>query len=351
MKQWLLCTLASTICAAEASAAPSAAVGGDDWATLDRDIAALSASSLQTETDGPTVSGLVRAAWLSLPNLLPGDEDLQGFSLLNTQVQVDDELSDRVAYRIQLEAAGGNARLLDAFGAYRVNDLLRITVGNFRAPLLWESQLSDRDTLFLVRTDAGELFYGRDQGVMVDGSWERFNWKASLQNGVDTQESRASFCARVGVNAIGKGVGLLQGAYGMGDETNLSVAAAFYNDSGVDKDGSVYSTDAQLRVGRFAADGSFTSYGDGTNGHFATRTDANSWSASVSYMVVPDQWEVAARYQDIDNDKDASDITVGVNYYVMGHSAKVQANLTHVDSDDPPVDDTWRAGIGFTVGV
>lgn len=347
MKHWFLCALSSTAFANAAFAAR----GGDEWSGLDREIEALSASSLQDADSGVHVGGLVRAAWLDAPNLLPGQKDLEGFRLLNTQLELAGQVSDHAGVRLEIEAAGGTAQVLDAYGTWRFNDLLRCTVGHFRAPLLWESQLRDSDLLFLLRTDAGELFYTRDTGAMLDGDWERLHWAVSLQNGLDSNAGRQAVCARVGVDVIGQNAGLHQGAYGVEDSQSLSVAGAFYNDSGVDKDGSTYSSDAQLKLGRFAADGSITIYGDGTNGIFATRDQAQSWSATVSYMAIPDLVEVAARYQDIDNDKNARDITFGVNYYMVGHLAKLQLNITRVWSEDPTVDETTRSGFGMTLGV
>jgi hypothetical protein len=349
MKHWLLFALSSTICVAETRAAPGDEHGTDEWSNLDRDIEALATTQAEG-TGNLAVHGLVRAAYLSAPNLLTPSQDLSGTRIINAQAELDGQVTPDIGVRLQLEAAGGSAQLLDAYGTWRLNDLLHFTMGNFRAPLLWESQLADGDLLFLLRTDAAELFYGRDQGAMVDGAWERLHWAVSMQNGVDAVAGRQAFCGRVGVDVLGKNAGLHQGAYGQDESMSLTVAGSFYNDSGVSKDGSVYSSDAQFHLGRFAADASFTKYADGTSGGFTTRTDAQSWAATASFLLMKDL-EAAARYQDIDNDKNARDITFGLNYYMQGHAAKLQLNLSQVYSDDPTVDDTYRAGIGMAVSV
>lgn len=351
MKQWFLCGLTSTVCVTGAWAAPRAAGDGDEWAGLDRDIQALSAAALQSGSNGPTASGLIRTAWLDVPNILP--QDIKGFELLNAQLSLEGQVNPQWGYRLQLEAAGGAAELLDAYGTWRVNDYLRFTMGNFRAPLLWESQLNDGDLLFLLRTETGELFYSRDLGVMVDGSLERIHWNLSMQNGFDAVAGQQAVCGRVGVDLLGKGPVLHQGAYASNEDPSLSVAGSFYKDSGVANDGSVYSADAQLRIGRFAADGSFTKYGSGSGvtSIFNTHTDSQAWAATASFMLISQLVEAAARYQETDNDKNAHDITYGINYYMNGHAAKLQVNATQVFSDDPTVDRDWRWGIGVAVGV
>ena len=354
MKQTLFCTLALTSCVSTLWAAPITAPGGDEWATLDHDIEALSATSTQDESGGPTVKGLLKTAWISAPNLLSPSQDISGFSLVNAQVELNGHVGDRSEYRVQLEAAGGNAQILDAYGAWRWDEHLRVTLGNFRAPLMWESQLADGDMLYLLRTDSAALFYSRDEGAMVDGSWKRLHWAASLQNGFDNQAGEQAACGRLGVDVIGEGVGLHQGAYGEDGAMSLTVGGGVYSDSGISKEGSVYTADAQFRLERFAAEGSFTKYGngnDGANRIFATRHDSQAWAASASFMAIENLVEVAARYQDTDNDQNARDITLGVNYYMKGHAAKLQVDATRIFSDDPTVEDTYRAGIGVNVSI
>ena len=43
-------------------------------------------------------------------------------------------------------------------------------------------------------------------------------------------------------------------------------------------------------------------------------------------------------------------ITLGVNYYAVGHDAKWQFNYAMIDSDDDSLDGDYL-GIGLTVGV
>jgi len=353
MKHWFLTALSSTLCVAEAFAAPCPAPGEDGWAKLDRELESLVIPPSSAALSGPTLSALVRARWALLQDVFPGHEDFNGFSLDRVQVALDGKATERIGYRVEFEAAGGTARLLDAYANWEVNRYVRVCMGNFRAPLVWESQLHDGDILFLVRTDVGELFYARDEGAMIDGSIERFHWAVSLQNGIDSVAERYAACVRVGFDVLDHGVGLHQGAYGAGSGTKLTVGAGLYDDDGVGggNDGSVFTADAQLQAGRFAADATYTKFGDDNNVLFVNRADANAWSTTVSYMAVEDKVEVAARYQETDNVFDESDATLGVNYYLIGHDVKLQFNVVNISSDDPVLDDTWRFGVGVNVRV
>src|SRR5688572_29798852 len=165
MKQAMLCVLATAAAVTGSSHAPCLAAGGEERARLDRELDLLLASSAQVPAAGPVVHGLLRTRWAYLPEVLPGDEDLNGFSIDRAQIAIGGPVGADYGYRVQLEAAGGPAQLLDAYGTWQADERVRVTMGRFRSPLMWESQLDDGDVLFLTRTDSGELFYGRDEGA------------------------------------------------------------------------------------------------------------------------------------------------------------------------------------------
>jgi hypothetical protein len=334
---------------------PSARAGiNDDWAKLDRDIEALSLSAAQPG-GGPTVRGLLRTAYVHLPNTYPGGtQDISATSILNAQVLLEGQVDERYGYRLELEAGGGTAELLDGYGTFQANEHLRLTMGQFRSPIVWESQLDDNDLLFLLRTDVGQLFYTRDDGAMASGALDKIRWAAAIQNGNDNVADDQAYSARLAFDALGGGVGAVQGAYGGGEETQLSVGAGYYNDQsiGSGNDGTVWTGDSQLRVGRLYAGGMISKFGDGSTGFvFTNRTDSTPWALAASWMLVENRWELAARYQDTDNVLNETDLTLGVNYYVAGNNAKWQVNLDQITSDDPDIDNTWRFGLGLTVSI
>jgi len=332
---------------------PAFARGDENWANLDRELEALASSAAQANPDGPKLSGLVRARYAYLPEILPGAEDYSGFEIDRAQVVLEGQASESYSYRIQYEGAGSTAQLLDAFGAWQANEYLRVTMGRFRAPLAWESQLDDSDLLFLTRTDLGELFYQRDDGAMLSAKFDIVNVSVSMQNGLDSAGEEQAFCARAGVDVLGGGVGLHQGAYGAGEQTRLSAGAGYYNDQSIGNgnDGTITTADAQLQLSRFYAEAMVTKFGDGFNGVFTNRSDSTPYTLSASWMLVENRWEVALRYQDTDNVFQESDTSLGVNYYVAGHDVKWQAVVAEIQSDDPNIDQTWRFGVGLNVNL
>ncbi len=351
MKQWFLCSLTPTVAISGLLAAPVAALGGDEWSSLDRDLEALVKGQDSAWTGAPNVHGLVRSSAILLPNTNSHQDD-KGFKLLNAQLSIDGEVSEKIRYVTELEAAGGTAVLLDAYGSWDSCRYVRVTVGQFRSPLLWESQLADSDLLFILRTDSGQLFYKRDKGAILSGSLGALHWAASMQSGLDGLADRPLISARVGFDALGGGTGLRQGAYGSGDETKLSIGAGYFDDQsqGSGKDGDVFAADAQLKLGRFAADAMVAKFQEFTNSNFVDRSDSLPWNTSASFMVA-EKVEVAARYQVVDNINHEKDVTAAVNYYVNGHAMKFQLNASYIFSDDNLIDDTVRFGLAASVKI
>jgi hypothetical protein len=128
---------------------------------------------------------------------------------------------------------------------------------------------------------------------------------------------------------------------------------------GSGNDGDVYAADAQLQMGRFAADATVAKYQKFTSTvlGFDTRSDSLPWSVCASFMLIENKLEVAARYQVINNRNavgtpvDAKDITTGINYYLDGHAVKIQVNAAYEFSNDPNIDDTIRFGVGASVRI
>jgi hypothetical protein len=77
-----------------------------------------------------------------------------------------------------------------------------------------------------------------------------------------------------------------------------------------------------------------------------TTDDATAFSATAGYLFT-EQMEAFVRYQDLDNEVDASIIGAGANYYVSGHKAKWQLNVSQYDDDN--IDGTVLQ-FGFSIG-
>ena len=76
--------------------------------------------------------------------------------------------------------------------------------------------------------------------------------------------------------------------------------------------------------------------------------DAVVMALTVAYMLQPDEWEVAVRFEDMDDDNDTTALTFGANYYMAGHEAKWAINLVDVSSDGVDADGTlFRVGLSM----
>ena len=345
----------STISTIGALASPCLA-GGDRWAAMDRELESLVLGTAAQDPEPPELHGLLRTNWAHSPNTLTGAsgaEDYRGFALDNAQVILEGRVGDKIGYRLQLEGASGTAGMIDAYGTWQSCEYVRITMGRFRSPLMWESQMDEGDLLFILRTDAGELFSVRNEGVMFSGTQGQVQWAASLQNGFDGLQEKSAITARASLDAIGGGAGLYQGAYGAGSRTKLSVGAGYFDEQseGSRKDGDVVTLDSQLRMGPFAAEAMVAKFQDFTNANFISRSDSQPWNVSASFMLIQDRVEAAARYQDTDNIRRERDVTAGFNYYLDGHAMKFQLNASYIFSNSALLDDTIRLGLGATVRI
>lgn len=345
-------------------AATSEVDGTQTWGSLDSELSALSAT-LQGPTTGVRLEGFLRTliaqdsdspAFAGSPNA-----DVLGTAIDRARLGLDADLG-KYSIRVELEAAGGDARLLDGYGTWHCSDYLRTTLGRFQAPLYWNGLVSPRNQLFVLRTASDEFWIGGDParfaddiGVMVDGGVEKFHWWFAVQNGADGTADELALTGRIRYDVLGKGIGLVEGAYGAPDEAALSVGVGWHDDGaavdggGNSADGDVLAFDAQYANGAWAMNAEFLDYSAGSVNVYDT-PDSQPWAVALSYMLQPNQWEVAARYQDVDTASNLTDITVGVNYYVSGHDVKWQFNVINLTSDND-VEETTALALALTVGV
>ena len=346
-----LVTLGATAAPLEAATSSFPSRGDDEWSSLDRDIEAL-ASGWSTQGGGLVFRGLLRALYGyandTNGNLFIGTDDISGFAIERAQIEVEGSVED-YSFRMQYEAAGGVAALLDAYAAWQINEYVRFTMGNFRPPLLYESLLDDSHRLFVLRTDAGELFYGRDVGARLDGRYDRLRWTVATQNGADNIGDDMAISGRLGLDILGDGQKLSRGAYDGTDQHQLSVNLAALDDASAPSAGDIVAADAQWSYDRFAADAHVVAFGDDT-AFFGGRSDSTAYQVTASFMIVPKKYELAVQYQATDNIDDDKAFTVGVNRYVSGHDVKWLVNFASAESDDSSKDfDVFLIGLNIRV--
>ena len=367
MNKFVLSALALT----SAGGLASAGTGSEEWLTLDREIESLSAQQMSTQgsPQGLTVSGFIRTSYQNSSDVDVGANDLGGFSLDNARINLEGHIGDYMLF-IELEGAetltstdrllngpseGGSVGVLDAYGAWNINEMFRLTMGQFRSPFLGSAQLSEQNLLFIDRTILGYIWSNRDLGVMLSGQYDMLGWWVAAQNGLDSVGDDLAFSARVAFDAMGgaNARNKVEGAYGAAEGTLLEVSAGYYQDDDtIVDDVMAWNVEGNLVMGPFSAAASYVDHDDG----FATLLSGNYtegpsiMALTAGFMFVPERWEAAARYEDLDDEDSTSIITVGLNYYAVGHAAKWQVNYAMVDSDDDALD-ADILGIGLTVGV
>ena len=323
MNKFVTSALALTVASGLSFAGP----GSEEWAGLDRDIENL-ASSFATQGGGFAVDGFLIATYNNSSDITvsPSGNDLGGFMINNARANLRGTVGDYGVF-ISLDAAGGAATLLDAYGTFSIGDQVNGQLGQFRPPFLWSSQIDEDKFVLLSRTINGSVWASRDNGVMFNGTFEQIGWYVAAQNGSDSVGDELAFTGRVDFDALGAGIGLQEGAYGASDESTLTVGVAFHDDGGL-SDGTAIGGDAVFTMGAFSAHAEVVDYDQDFFGQ-----DVTPFSVTASYMVSPDEYEIAVRFEDLDDGNDTTIITGGVNRYVTGHDAKWGINYTTTQSD------------------
>jgi hypothetical protein len=339
---------ASTLCFANES---------EEWPTLDREIENL-ASSLSQGGGGIGISGFIRSSYTTSSDVTVGGNDLGGFSMDNIRLNFDGALGDfnvHIAYEASSDFGLGSFGtfgtaaadgVIDAWVSMNVTEQVAATMGFFRPPFLGDSLRDEDELLFIDRTVSGDIGAFRDQGIMFSGNFDQLGWWVAAQNGNDSAGDDLALTARILFNAMGTGVGSVEGAYGAGDESNLTVAAGYYDDANV-TDGTAMCFEADYTRGAMSVAADILDFDNGFAGAFGGETP---WDLTFSYMFSPDTWEAAARWDDFDDSNDTTMLTLGVNRYIEGHAAKWQVNYSTITSD-ANANEADVIQVGLTVSV
>jgi hypothetical protein len=350
----------------------------NEWSSLDQEINNLSSSLSAQNTAGPKISGYIRTSFRyatdedALFDGPPNDEKESGFKLDQVRIAISGDVGQDYSYKVSFDLGGdpgtsGNlAKLKDAYVTWKMADNVKGTMGQFKKPFLRSALISRMNLLFQERTAIAGLFDFREPGIMFSGNFDTIEWWIAGQNGIDGKNDDYNYTARLVANLMGAGVGKVEGAYGAGDATNLTVGIAFQDDQEMD-DGQAIAVEAALTAGPFSVAAEVVDFDKGTSDswlgkggsdlHYGSSNswvsndpaDTTPWDATVTYMFT-DMYEAAVRYEDSDNSDDMTAWTIGINPYVKGHHIKCTIQLLHTDSDDRTQElDEWT--LGLTVGI
>jgi len=317
-----------------------------DWQGLDQEIQNL-ASSLQGES-GVNISGFTIIRWDNSSDVTPyglpvGPEDLSGFDIQNARIAITGEVGD-YGFKIQPDFASSTI-LKDAKVWWNFGDNFKLTVGQYKVPFARRWLTGQQKLAFLDRSlylvDYGETtpplmtvaprdYAVRDQGVMVGGTMEMFDWDISISNGTDGTEKKYMIAGRVDVNVLGGGAPDYEGGYGLGDESALTIGGGYVNDAGLPDGKSSWTLDALWAMNPFTVGASVVGQG---KGYSVSNESETSWDVYGTYMFTPNEWEFALKYENVDDVAQTKAFTVGVNWYLYGPDSKWQLNYKNLSRD------------------
>lgn len=370
----------------------------NDWLGLDQELNAV-ASPVALQGGGVTIGALFRGAYVSTSG-----DDFTGFADGNGDGDADDQLGmviddaelwyegsiEQYSWRISVDFGnfdfsngtntgyspyfiggllgvnnGGTANLAntgrmdvleDAYVDWNFDEDNRfaLRLGHFVFPTTFTTTTSPGRLLFLGRSTNGEFFHQYDLGAMVSGDYDVFQWHLGVLNGADGTGDEHKLAARAIYN-LGAGASG-EGALGADEDFAASLGFSYVEDGALD-DGEVISFDVVGTVGQFSFGGEFSDYGDD---HAALGFGAATglgygdggpsvYSVNAGYLI-NEQWEVAARYEDLDDDAETTITSFGVNFYQAGHNAKWQLLYMDVASDVTQAEGSVIA-VGVTVGA
>ncbi len=303
-----------------------------DYASFDRDVEALIAGRL-TETNGPKISGYVQVRYRNSSDIQVGGNDLGGFTVPRARVAFKGE-REGYRYKVQVDFASGTI-LKDAYLDVPVGEHF-VRAGLLQAGISRNGSNSSSKLFFIDRSEIGDLFDNRDAGAMFHGKFGKVALNLSLMNGTDGAGDELMTAVRVAFNFMGSGIGKVEGAYGGPEELTGTAAIALYDD-GEATDGSGTLIEAHVASSQFSAgvelldaDAAGVTAAPGSS---MAVDDATAMTLYGTYMLTPDQWEVGARFQDLDDADDTTIMDLGFNRYIDGHKLKYSIGYRSISSD------------------
>jgi len=260
-------------------------------------------------------------------------------SLANARLSVDAR-TERLRIYLSLESAGqdglgwlskdGQAEeleVLDAYGELGLGRGVSVRVGQFRPPTLFTTLLEDNELLFIDRTYNSLFWQDRQSGAQVHLDGGPLQGWVALQDGADGDGREMAFTGRCTLRVFGEGEARRrEGAYDADLGSTLYLGTSWYDDQSA-VDATALSAEAYFTHEWLALSGEIVDPGDGIlGGHLF-------WSATGAIALVPETWELAARYEDFRSRSDTFVYRVGLNRYLQGATTKLQANVVRFEHD------------------
>jgi len=349
--------LAAHLALGDALARGVGAEGSDDdeaWASLHGELEAFEAGlELADDTGRRTdarsmleLGGFLRSSLESnWENRWPdADRISRGASLDNARLQLDARAGPLEVY-VALEGStdggrqylihngrGGEFELLDAYADLRLLERVTVRAGQFRAPVSFAALLDENELLFLDRTGISQRWVARDTGVALHARGDRLEAWLAVQDGSDEAAEELAFTARGVLRLFGEGQApRREGAYDADLGETVYLGLAWHEDRSI-PDSRVLLAEAYYSFESFAVAGEFQSPRDGF------QSGSDFWNLTASAMLVPETWELAARYEDFRDRAGARVWRVGLVRYLRGADTKLQLGVARLEHPDSHLD-------------
>lgn len=278
-----------------------------------------------------------------------------GFDIRNARLILRGTVLKNLAYNFQADFAPPTVRLMDASAAYTYNKFAKLTIGQQKVPLSYESLRTDYDIHSLSRSQAVEALTARSRDVLATAN----STTAVNNNGRDIGLLFSGGIPNAATNAnwVDYSFGLFNGSgINVSDADahkdiagrivarpikNLAIGGSFYNGK------ATYGGDKKTPKDRNRL-GFDVAYEDGKRIYAAfeylqgvdSATNKGGYYGLLEGYIIPKKFAVLVKYDSYDpnkdKDKDATSVTsFGLNYYFAQFTKiQLQYDMRHEDGAD-----------------
>ncbi len=333
----------------------------NDFSLLARDIERLESHLESSSQSAVNIGYLLRSSYGTSGDDLyepaPG-QDLGGFRMQDASLWFQGYVG---GYEVFLRADASDAtdwppigggqpgvvNMRDAWARAPLAEGVNLYFGNFRCPVVNSGMLDEGKLLMIDRTRIGQFFDVYQAGAAVVADIDAFHIKLAAQNGGDGAADELGLVARAEYK-VGEGAKQREGALGA-EGFDATIGLGYFEDGGMGNEFDAFIADAYATYDQFSLHAEVVDMG----GDLAAMTVGNAggesatpYTATLGFRI-DERFEVALRYQDLDDTNDTTQIGGGFNYYVAGHAAKWQVNVSQYDNAS---DDGLLIQVGLSLG-
>jgi len=305
-------------------------------------------------------------------------DDLSEFTAERVRVKLSGHIFDDFEFEFQSDWGKGDERLKDAMLDWTKHDAAQVKVGQFKIHFDESEWISSGSLQFVDRSLAAKsLGYSRDVGIQLHGEVadKKFLYGVGAYNGEGENGRNKNDGNMYAVHFSFQPAGDFGKSEGNLDRSKeakwLISLSGLWNENlmgDIDGDGKANDlTDEARYVAGFGfrqdriylrgeyywrmqdVDGKSNSAVFMSNG--TDSIDSDAWYFQLGVMLADNDWEMAIRYAEYDPDNDISndkkaEATLAVSRYLwdVGHSLKIQGDLSWLDEEDGPGSslEDWR---------